>query len=79
MLGDGVATAVASALGTPSNTTYSQNTAVLALTKNYKPTTILLAGIFAILLGIFVPFATLIYEIPKPVIGGASLILFGMI
>ena len=79
LLGDGVATAFAGLLGGPSNTTYSENTAVLVMTKNYKPTTLLLAGIFAVALGIFVPFANLIYIIPSPVIGGASVVLFGMI
>ena len=79
LLGDGVATAFAGLLGGPSNTTYSENTAVLVMTKNYKPTTLLLAGIFAVILGMFVPFATIMYAIPKPVIGGASVVLFGMI
>ena len=79
ILGDGTATFVAGMLGGPSNTTYSENTAVLVMTNNFKPTNTLLAAVFAVILGIFVPFANIIYAIPTPVIGGASIVLFGMI
>ena len=79
ILGDGCATAFAGLLGGPSNTTYSENTAILTMTKNFKPTTVLLAAIFAVILGIFVPFAELVQAMPSPVIGGASVVLFGMI
>ncbi|MBQ7307273.1 MAG: hypothetical protein IJW82_01985 [Clostridia bacterium] len=79
ILGDGTATFVAGMLGGPSNTTYSENTAVLVMTNNFKATNTFLAAIFAVILGIFVPFADIIYAIPTPVIGGASIVLFGMI
>lgn len=77
--GDGVATIIAGALGAPANTTYGENTAVLALTKNYNPKLLFLAGIFTVFFGIFTPFAEFLTSIPPAVIGGASIVLFGMI
>ena len=79
LTGDGVATMAAGLLGGPCNTTYGENTAVLAITKNYNPYLLALAAIFAIVLGIFTKFGAIIATIPAPVIGGASLILYGMI
>jgi len=79
VLGDGVATAVSGLLGGPANTTYGENTAVLAITKNYNPRNIFIAAVMAVVLGIFVPFGELLNSIPSPVIGGASIVLFGMI
>ena len=79
LLGDGLATMAAGLIGGPCNTTYGENTAVLAITKNYNPKLLVLAAIFAIVLGIFSKFGALIGTIPAPVIGGASLILYGMI
>ena len=79
VLGDGIATAVSGLLGGPANTTYGENTAVLAITKNYNPRNIFIAAIMAVVLGIFVPFGELLNSIPSPVIGGASIVLFGMI
>ena len=79
LLGDGVATMAAGLIGGPCNTTYGENTAVLSLTKNYNPNVLFVAGIFAVVLGIFSKFGAVIGTIPAPVIGGASLILYGMI
>lgn len=79
LLGDGLATMAAGFIGGPCNTTYGENTAVLAITKNYNPRLLALAAIFAIILGVFSKFGGLIGTIPAPVIGGASLILYGMI
>lgn len=79
VLGDGVATISAAFLGAPPKTTYGENTAVLAITKNYDPFNLFLAGIIASILGIFTVFGNLIQTIPAPVIGGASIVLFGMI
>lgn len=79
LLGDGAATAFAGLLGGPPNTTYGENTAVLAITKNYNPNLLALAAIFAIFLGVFSKFGGLLGTVPGPVIGGASMILFGMI
>jgi len=79
VLGDGIATAVSGLLGGPANTTYGENTAVLAITKNYNPRNIFIAACMAVVLGIFVPFGEILNSIPSPVIGGASIVLFGMI
>lgn len=79
LLGDGLATMFAGLIGGPANTTYSENTGVLAVTKNYNPAIIRLAAIFAIVLGIFSPVGAFLRTIPVPVMGGVSFILFGMI
>ncbi len=79
LAGDGTATIIASLLGGPANTTYGENMAVLAMTKNYNPNNIFLAACFTVLFGIFTPFAEFMTSIPPAVIGGASLVLFGMI
>ncbi len=79
VLGDGIATAVSGLLGGPANTTYGENTAVLAITKNYNPRNLFIAACMAVVLGIFVPFGEILNSIPSPVIGGASIVLFGMI
>lgn len=79
VLGDGLATISAAFLGAPPKTTYGENTAVLAITQNYDPFNLFLAGIFASVLGFFTVFGNLSLTIPAPVIGGASMVLFGMI
>jgi uracil permease len=79
LAGDGTATVVAGLLGGPSNTTYGENTALLIMTKNYNPDNLFLAACFTVLFGIFTPFAEILASIPAAVIGGASLVLFGMI
>ena len=79
LLGDGIATIFAGFIGGPVNTTYSENTGVLAVTKNYNPLIIRMAAVFAIILGIFSPIGALLRTIPLSVMGGVSFILFGMI
>lgn len=79
LMGDGVATIAAGFLGGPPNTTYGENTGVLAVTKNYNPFNIRVAACVAIVLGVFGKFGALIRTIPSPVMGGVSIILFGMI
>jgi uracil permease len=79
MLGDGVATLLAGFLGGPANTTYSENTGVLAVTKVYDPSVLRLAAIFAVVLSLVGKFGALILSIPPAVMGGVSIILFGMI
>ncbi len=79
LLGDGLATMAAGIVGGPCNTTYGENTAVLAITKNYNPLVLAVAACFAIVLGILTKFGSVLGTIPAPVIGGASLILYGMI
>ena len=79
LLGDGLATFAAGFLGGPANTTYSENTGVLATTKNYNPAILRLAAVFAIILGLFGKFGAVLQTIPGPVKGGVELMLFGMI
>ncbi|MBY0756210.1 uracil-xanthine permease family protein [Clostridium sardiniense] len=78
-LGDGLATLTASLLGGPANTTYGENTGVLAVTKNYDPSLLRLAAVFAIALSLISKFGVAIRTIPEPVMGGISLMLFTMI
>ena len=79
LIGDGVATALASLFGAPANTTYGENTGVLALSKVYDPRVIRIAACFAILLSFSPKFAALITAMPTATIGGVSLVLYGMI
>ena len=79
ILGDGLATALAGLLGGPANTTYGENTGVLAVTKVYDPSVIRIAAVFAMILGIFGKFGGFITSIPSPVTGGISIVLYGMI
>lgn len=79
ILGDGLATAFAGFLGGPANTTYGENTGVLAVTKNYDPGIIRIAAVFAIVLGIFGKVGGFISSIPTPVTGGIGIVLYGMI
>ena len=79
LLGDGLATMLASLFGGPANTTYGENTGVLALTKVYDPLVIRIAACFAIILSFIPKFAFIIETIPVAIIGGVSLILYGMI
>ena len=79
LLGDGLATILASLLGAPANTTYGENTGVLALTKVFDPRVVRIAAIFAIVFSFCPKFAAVIGAMPPSVIGGVSLILYGMI
>ncbi len=79
LLGDGLATSLAAAFGGPANTTYGENTGVLALTKVYDPWVVRIAAIFAIVLSFSPAFANIIGSIPSAIIGGVSFILYGMI
>jgi len=79
LIGDGVATMLAGFLGGPANTTYGENTGVLAATKNYDPRSLRIAACFAIVLSFFGKFSGLLSSLPGPVMGGISIILFGMI
>ncbi|MBQ7785783.1 MAG: uracil-xanthine permease [Clostridia bacterium] len=79
LMGDGIATALASLFGAPANTTYGENTGVLALTKVYDPRVVRIAAVFAILASFCPKFAALVAAMPAGTIGGVSLILYGMI
>ena len=79
LMGDGLATSLAGLLGGPANTTYGENTGVLALTKIYDPLVMRIAAIFAILLSFSPKFGAVINSVPGAIIGGISFILYGMI
>ena len=79
LIGDGIGTTIAALFGAPANTTYGENTGVLALTKVYDPFVIRLAAIYAIVLSFCPKFAAIIQAMPTATIGGVSLILYGMI
>lgn len=79
LLGDGLATLIAGFVGGPANTTYGENTGVLAMTKNYNPAILRITAVFAIILSFIAKFGAIIRTIPQCVMGGISLILFSMI
>ncbi len=79
LMGDGIATMAAGLIGGPANTTYSENTGVLAVTKVYDPSVLRIAAVFAIVLSMFGKFGAVLNTIPAPVMGGVSMILFGII
>ena len=79
LLGDGLATAFAGMFGGPANTTYGENTGVLALSKVYDPRVVRLAAFYAIVLSFSPKFDALVNSIPAAIVGGVSFILYGMI
>ena len=79
LLGDGLATCLAGLIGGPANTTYGENTGVIAVTKVYEPAVLRVAAVIAILMSILGKFGAVLSTIPEPVMGGISIILFGMI
>ena len=79
LIGDGIGTTIASLFGAPANTTYGENTGVLALTRVFDPFVIELAAIFAMALSFCPKFAAIITSMPAATIGGVSIILYGMI
>ena len=79
LLGDGSATIMAAMFGAPANTTYGENTGVLALTKVYDPKVIRIAAVLAIIFAFCPKFEALIACMPTATIGGVSMILYGMI
>ena len=79
LVGDGLATTIAALFGAPANTTYGENTGVLALSRVYDPKVIRLAAVFAIVLSFCPKFAALIVAMPTATMGGVSMVLYGMI
>ena len=79
LVGDGLATSIAALFGAPANTTYGENTGVLALSKVYDPMVVRLAAVFAIILSFCPKFAALIVAMPGATMGGVSIVLYGMI
>ncbi len=79
LLGDGIATSIASMLGGPPNTTYSEVSGAVALTKAYNPAIMTWAALAAILLSFVGKIGAMLATIPTPVMGGIMILLFGMI
>ena len=79
LMGDGLATALASLFGAPANTTYGENTGVLNLTKVFDPRVIRIAAVLAILFSFCPKFSAIVSAMPAATIGGVSLVLYGMI
>ena len=79
LMGDGLATTMAGLLGGPANTTYGENTGVLALSRVYDPRVIRLAALYAIILSFSPKFDALVNSIPTAIVGGVSFVLYGMI
>ena len=78
-IGDGIATMVSGSAGGTGVTTYAENIGVMAATKIYSTAVFLLAGVFALVLGFSPKFGALIQTIPLPVMGGVSIVVFGLI
>lgn len=79
LLGDGLATSFAGMVGGPPNTTYSEVTGAVALTKVFDPRVLQISAVFAILLSFFGKLGAFLQTIPAPVMGGIMIILFGTI
>ncbi len=79
LLGDGIGTSLAGLLGGPANTTYSENTGVVALTRVFDPFVMRIAAVMAIILSLSPKFEAVINSIPVAIIGGISFVLYGMI
>ncbi|MCL6515913.1 MAG: NCS2 family nucleobase:cation symporter [Alicyclobacillus sp.] len=79
LVANGVSTAISAFLGGPAQTTYAENLGVLAITRQFSSRIIQGAAVIAILLGLFGKVGALIHTIPVPVMGGISILLFGMI
>ena len=78
-IGDGIATVVSGATGGTGVTTYAENIGVMAATKIYSTAVFVIAGLIAVLLGFSPKFGALIQAIPLPVMGGVSIVVFGLI
>ena len=79
LMGDGLATTMSALFGGPANTTYGENTGVLALSKVYDPRVVRIAAYFAIVFSFCPKFAAIIYSVPSSIVGGISFVLYGMI
>lgn len=78
-VGDGLATMLSGSVGGSGVTTYAENIGVMAVTKVYSTLVFVAAAVMAMLLGFSPKFGALIHTIPAPVIGGASIVVFGLI
>jgi len=79
LIGDGLATSFSGLIGAPATTTYSENVGVVVLTKIHDAKVVMLAAVYAVILGFLPIFAEIVYTIPTAIVGGVSFILYGMI
>lgn len=79
LIGDGAATMFAGLIGGPPTTTYGENIGVLAITRVFSIWVIGGAAVFAVILGFVGKFTALVQSVPSPVMGGVSILLFGII
>ena len=79
LIGDGLATVFSGFIGAPATTTYSENVGVVVLTKIQDAKVVILAAIYATILGFLPIFAEIVYSIPTAIVGGVSFVLYGMI
>lgn len=79
LIGDGVGDIVAGAIGGPAGTNYGENISTMAISKNFSIAVLLAAALITMVISFFTPLINLIYSIPKPVIGGLEIYLFGVI
>jgi uracil permease len=79
LFADGIQSMAVAAFGTPMNTTYSENVGLLIITKVFSSIVVAIGAVFAILLGLSPAFAEVVRSIPVSIIGGASIMLYGMI
>ncbi|MEN5178244.1 solute carrier family 23 protein [Comamonas testosteroni] len=78
-IGDGIATMVSGSVGGTGVTTYAENIGVMAATRIYSTAVFMVAGVIALLLGFSPKFGALIQAIPLPIMGGVSIVVFGLI
>jgi len=78
-LADGVATTLSGGVGAPGMTTYGENIGVMAVTRVYSTIVFVIAGVFAIFLGLSPKFGAIIHTIPTAILTGASIVVFGLI
>lgn len=76
---DGVATTLSGGVGAPGMTTYGENIGVMAVTRVYSTIVFVIAGVFAIFLGLSPKFGAIIHTIPSAILAGASIVVFGLI
>jgi uracil permease len=79
LFADGIQSMLVAAFGTPMNTTYSENVGLLIITKVFSSLVVAIGAGFAVLLGLSPAFAEVVRSIPVSIIGGASIMLYGMI
>ncbi len=79
LIGDGIGDMVSGMIGGPAGTNYGENISTMAITKNYSVMVLLAAGVITMIISLFTPLSAVVYSLPKAVISGISIYLFGII